>query len=50
VMLPAGRGDLVAMARRDGEVLDEEYNDGTLALRARVSAAVAGRLRKAAIL
>jgi GTP-binding protein HflX len=49
VMLPAERGDLVAMARRDGEVLDEEYRDGAVALRARVSAPVAGRLRKAAI-
>ncbi|HLK87184.1 MAG TPA: GTPase HflX [Candidatus Binataceae bacterium] len=49
VMLPAARGDLVAMARRDGEVLDEEYRNGTVALRARVSAPVAGRLRKAAI-
>jgi GTPase len=49
VMLPAGRGDLVAMARRDGEVLGEEYRDGTVSLRARVSAPVAGRLRKAAI-
>jgi hypothetical protein len=49
VMLPAGRGDLVAMARRDGEVLGEEYSDGTVSLRARVSAPVAGRLRKAAI-
>ena len=49
VTLPAGRGDLVAMARRDGEVLGEEYSDGTLSLRARVSAPVAGRLRKAAI-
>jgi GTP-binding protein HflX len=49
VMLPAGRGDLVAMARRDGEVLGEEYNNGTVALWARVSAPVAGRLRKAAI-
>jgi GTP-binding protein HflX len=49
VMLPAARGDLVAMARRDGEVLDEEYNDGIVALKARVSAPVAGRLRKAAI-
>jgi hypothetical protein len=48
-MLPAGRGDLVAMARRDGEVLGEEYNSGTVALWARVSAPVAGRLRKAAI-
>ena len=49
VMLPAGRGDLVAMARRDGEVLGEEYSNGTVSLRARVSAPVAGRLRKAAI-
>lgn len=49
VTLPAGRGDLVAMARRDGEVLGEEYHDGTVSLRARVSAPVAGRLRKAAI-
>src|SRR3982074_3258009 len=48
VTLPAGRGDLVAMARRDGEVLGEEYSDGTVSLRARVSAPVAGRLRKAA--
>ena len=49
VTLPAGRGDLVAMARRDGEVLGEEYHDGMVSLRARVSAPVAGRLRKAAI-
>ena len=28
VSLPVGRGDLVAMARRDGEVLSEEYSDG----------------------
>ena len=46
VTLPAARGDLVAMARRDGEVLSEEYNDGVVAMRARVSAPVAGRLRK----
>jgi GTP-binding protein HflX len=49
VTLAADRGDLVAMARRDGEVLSEEYRDGTVAMRALVSAAVAGRLRKAAI-
>jgi GTP-binding protein HflX len=47
--LPSGRGDLVAMARRDGEVLSEEYNDGVLAMRARVSPALAGKLRKAAL-
>ncbi|MHB8383750.1 MAG: GTPase HflX [Candidatus Binataceae bacterium] len=49
VTLAASRGDLVAMARRDGEVLSEEYSDGTVAMRALVSATVAGRLRKAAI-
>jgi GTP-binding protein HflX len=47
VTLAADRGDLVAMARRDGEVLSEEYHDGVVAMRARVSAPVAGRLRKA---
>jgi GTP-binding protein HflX len=47
--LPSARGDLVAMARRDGEILSEEYTDGIVAMRARVSPAVAGRLRKAAL-
>jgi GTP-binding protein HflX len=49
VTLAANRGDLIAMARRDGEVLSEEYRDGVVAMRARVSAPVAGRLRKAAL-
>ncbi|MBF6561046.1 MAG: GTPase HflX [Candidatus Binataceae bacterium] len=49
VTLAADRGDLIAMARRDGEVLSEEYRDGVVAMRARVSAPVAGRLRKAAV-
>jgi GTP-binding protein HflX len=49
VTLPARRGDLLAMARRDGEVLSEEYNDGLVSMRARVSAPVAGRLKKAAV-
>ena len=49
VTLPSARGDLIAMARRDGEVLSEEYSDGVVAMRARVSPAVAGRLRKAAL-
>lgn len=48
VTLPARRGDLLAMARRDGEVLSEEYRDDVVSVRARVSAPVAGRLRKAA--
>lgn len=49
VTLAANRGDLIAMARRDGEVLSEEYHDGAVAMRARVSVPVAGRLRKAAV-
>jgi GTP-binding protein HflX len=49
VTLPSVRGDLVAMARREGEILSENYQDGVVAMRARVSPAVAGRLRKAAI-
>ena len=49
VTLAATRGDLIAMARRDGEVLSEEYHDGVVAMRARVSVPVAGRLRKAAV-
>jgi len=47
VTLSASRGDLIAMARRDGEVLSEEYRDGVVSMRARVSRPVAGRLRKA---
>jgi GTPase len=50
VTLPASRGDLVAMARRDGQVLSEEYEDGKVSMRALVSPRVAGRLRKAAAL
>jgi GTP-binding protein HflX len=49
VRLPAMRGDLIAMARRHGEILSEEYTDGVVSMRALVSAAVAGRLRKAAL-
>jgi GTP-binding protein HflX len=49
VRLPVVRGDLIAMARRDGEILSEEYADGVVSMRALVSAAVAGRLRKAAL-
>jgi GTP-binding protein HflX len=47
VTLPVVRGDLIAMARRDGEILHEEYADGVISMRVLVSAAVAGRLRKA---
>ncbi|MBV8136311.1 MAG: GTPase HflX [Deltaproteobacteria bacterium] len=49
VTLAASRGDLIAMARREGEVISEEYRDGVVAMRARVSPPVAGRLRKAAL-
>jgi GTP-binding protein HflX len=49
VELPVMRGDLIAMARRDGEILSEEYADGIVSMRALVSAAVAGRLRKAGL-
>ncbi|HXN85093.1 MAG TPA: GTPase HflX [Candidatus Binataceae bacterium] len=49
VTLEASRGDLVAMARREGQVLSEEYDDGRVSMRALVSSAVAGRLRKAAL-
>jgi GTP-binding protein HflX len=49
ITLPSARGDLVAMARRDGEVLSADYQDGVVSMRARVSPAVAGRLRKAAL-
>jgi GTP-binding protein HflX len=49
VTIAASRGDLIAMARREGEVISEEYRDGLVAMRARVSPPVAGRLRKAAL-
>jgi GTPase len=49
VKLPVMRGDLIAMARRDGEILSEEYTNGVVSMRALVSSAVAGRLRKAAL-
>jgi GTPase len=49
VKLPLMRGDLIAMARRDGEILSEEYAEGVVLMRALVSTVVAGRLRKAAL-
>ncbi len=47
VTLPAARGDLIAAARRDGQVLDEEYHNGRVHVRALVTRPMAGRLRKA---
>lgn len=49
VTLSADRGDLIAMARRDGRVLSEDYRDGLVSMRALVTAPLAGRLRKAAM-
>jgi GTPase len=49
IKLPVMRGDLIAMARCDGEILSEEYANGVVSMRALVSATVAGRLRKAAL-
>jgi GTP-binding protein HflX len=48
VTLPTSRSDLVAMARRDGRVLSEEYEDDRVTVCALVTAQMAGRLRKAA--
>ena len=47
VTLPAGRGDLIAAARRDGQVLSEDYHNGSVQVRALVTRPLAGRLRKA---
>jgi 50S ribosomal subunit-associated GTPase HflX len=47
VTLPAARGDLIAAARRDGQVLSEEYHNGSVQVRALVTRSMAGRLRKA---
>jgi GTP-binding protein HflX len=49
VTLPAMRGDLIALARRDGEILSEDYQDGVVSMRALVSTPLAGRLRKASV-
>jgi GTP-binding protein HflX len=49
VKLPLMRGDLIAMTRRDGEILSEEYAEGVVSMRAVVSTTLAGRLRKAAL-
>ncbi len=49
VTLPAARGDLIAAARRDGQVLSEEYQDGCVRVRALVTRPMAGRMRKASL-
>jgi GTP-binding protein HflX len=45
--LPSGRGDLVAMLRRAGRVLEEYYRDGTVVVTALVPTKVAGQVQKA---
>jgi GTP-binding protein HflX len=49
VILPAQRGDLIAAARRDGQVLSEDYQDGCVHIRALVTRPMAGRMRKASV-
>jgi GTP-binding protein HflX len=49
VTLPAQRGDLIAAARRDGQVLSEDYQDGCVHIRALVTRPMAGRMRKASV-
>ncbi|MGO9059285.1 MAG: GTPase HflX [Candidatus Binataceae bacterium] len=49
VTLPAARGDLIAAARRDGQVLSEDYHNGSVHVRALVTRPMAGRLRKASV-
>jgi GTP-binding protein HflX len=49
VTLPAGRGDLIAAARRDGQVLSEDYQGACVHVRALVTRPMAGRMRKASV-
>jgi GTPase len=49
VTLPAARGDLIAAARRDGQVLSEDYQGGCVHVRALVTRPMAGRMRKASV-
>jgi GTP-binding protein HflX len=45
--IPSVRGDLVAMLRRAGRVLEEYYRDGTVVVTALVPTKVAGQVQKA---
>jgi len=47
LVLPSARGDLVAMLRRAGRVLEEYYRDGTVVVTALVPPKVAGQVQKA---
>ena len=45
--IPTGRGDLVAMLRRGGRVLEEYYRDGRVIVTALVPTKIAGQVQKA---
>jgi GTP-binding protein HflX len=45
--IPTGRGDLVAMLRRGGRVLEEYYHDGRVIVTALVPTKIAGQVQKA---
>jgi GTP-binding protein HflX len=49
VLVPYGRGDLVARVHRDGEVLTEKHEDGGTRLSARVDGALAAALEEYAV-
>jgi len=44
--LPSGRGDLIALLRRTGRIVEEYYRDGFVTVTALVPPKVAGQLRK----
>ena len=45
--IPTGRGDLVAMLRRGGRILEEYYRDGRVIVTALVPSKIAGQVQKA---
>ncbi len=47
LVMPTGRGDLVARVRAGGTVLEEYYRDGTVTITALVPPKLAGQLQKA---
>jgi GTP-binding protein HflX len=46
LLVPYARGDVVAAVHREGEVLDEEHEDGGTRLRARLDRAGTARFRE----
>ena len=49
LLIPYDRGDLVAAAHREGEVLDEQHTEGGVRIRARLDAAGQARLADVAV-